>query len=258
MLPVVLDGAEVFLAGVRKSPAENYRYLRLPADEDSSVAEFMRLRAVLADPACRQQAARRFAQHNRSPDTDRQALETATRRALDTFATGGLHAVADFLQTNTPPAQLEHAADIVVRLISLSMAELRDIARQRVGLPPLPTAGPAANGAADWLRLAVAALSDLTLYPAPIFLTLSDFEQVQASVFQISRTPGKTVVYLGCVLLIVGVFSMFYLRDRRAWLWIQPAQDGASSHILAAMISHKRTLDFHHEFNRFKQALQRL
>ena len=33
MLPVELDGQRVFLAGVRETPAESFRYLRIPADE---------------------------------------------------------------------------------------------------------------------------------------------------------------------------------------------------------------------------------
>src|SRR5699024_1087162 len=45
MLPIQLDGNSVFLAGVRSSPAEEYRYLRLPADKKQSLDEFMRLRA---------------------------------------------------------------------------------------------------------------------------------------------------------------------------------------------------------------------
>lgn len=84
-------------------------------------------------------------------------------------------------------------------------------------------------------------------------MTLSDFHQVQASGFQVSRTPGKNAVYLGCLLLIVGVFAMFYIRDRRIWIWIKP--QGAGSEIQAAMTSQKRTLDFSQEFERFRAAL---
>ena len=255
MLPVQLDGAAVFLAGVRNSPAESFRYLRIPADADSSLAEFMQLRATLADPAARREAARRFAERNSSEQAERQSLQTAAERALDTFSKGGLQAIADFLQANTPPADLERAADVVIRLIGLSMTELRDVARERAGLPALPDQGPDAERAAQWSRLAVAALSDLNVYPAPVFLTLSNFKHVQASVFQVSRTPGKTAVYIGCLLLVLGVFSMFYIRDRRVWVWIKPAADGAGSDVQAAMTSQKRTLDFHHEFERFKQAL---
>ena len=255
MLPVELDGAGVFLAGVRNNASENYRYLRIPADADNSLNEFMQLRSALADPVARREAARRFAERNSPSPAERASLQTAAERALDTFSTGGLQAIAGFLQTNTPPDDLERAADVVIRLIGLSMTELRAVARERGGLPPLPESGPEAEKAAQWSRLAVAALSDLHMYPAPVFLALSDFKHVQASVFQVSRTPGKTAVYLGCLLLVLGVFAMFYIRDRRVWAWIKPAEDGAGSDIHAAMTSQKRTLDFNQEFDRFKQAL---
>ena len=257
MLPVELDGAGIFLAGVRNNPSENYRYLRIPADADSSLAEFMQLRATLADPTARREAARRFAERNSPSPAEQPSLQAAAERALDTFSTGGLQAIAGFLQANTPPAELERAADVVIRLIGVSMAELRAVSRERAGLPALPETGPEAEKAAQWSRLAVAALSDLHVYPAPVFLALNDFKHVQASVFQVSRTPGKNAVYLGCLLLVLGVFSMFYIRDRRVWAWIKPAADGSGSDVYAAMTSQKRTLDFNQEFDRFKQALLR-
>jgi cytochrome c biogenesis protein len=258
MLPVELDGFPVFLAGVRNNPGENYRYLRLPADDDNSVAEFMRLRALLDDPQARKEAARRFAEKNAPEGSDRRPLEIAAERALQTFSEGGLQAVAGFLQNNAPASELERAADIVVRLIGASIGELRIIERERAGLPPLPATGEGAERAAIWSRIAVAALSDLAMYPAPVLFSLADFKQVQASVFQVARTPGKQIVYLGCVLLILGVFSMFYIRDRRVWVWIAPGEQGRGSAVHAAMTSQRRTLDFHSEFDRFKQALLRL
>jgi len=100
------------------------------------------------------------------------------------------------------------------------------------------------------------ALANLPDYPAPVFLTLKGFEQVEASVFQVARSPGKNTVYLGSLFLIIGVFSMFYIRDRRVWVWIKPHADG--SELLAAMTSQRRTLDFNHEFERFKEAFNRL
>lgn len=257
MFPIALDGSEVFLAGVRNSSAENYRYLRIPADENSSMTEFMNLRAALSDPAIRREAALRFAQRNGSTPAEQQSLQLAAERALDTFAMGGLQSIAGFLQSNTPSAELERAADVVIRLLGISMVELRSLARERAGMPALTEQANQAESAAQWSRLAVAALSDLHAYPAPVLLSLSDFKQVQASVFQVSRTPGKTAVYIGCLLLVLGIFSMFYIRDRRVWVWIKPAPDGVGSDVLAAMTSQKRTLDFNHEFDRFKQALMR-
>lgn len=258
MVPVELDGARVMLAGVQEPGAAGFRYLRLPVDEESSVGDFMRLRAALADPAARQLASQRLvANYGGSPEEQR-ALQISAERALDTFATGGLVAISNFLEKNVPEPEQRRAADIIIRLLGSSIAELRNVARERAGLPALSNAPEKMDEIADWSRLSVAALSDLALYPSPIMMTLKTFEHVQASVFQVSRTPGKITVYIGCLLLIIGVFTMFYVRDRRIWVWLRPAETSEGSRVLAAMTSQKRTLDFNREFDRFKQALMRL
>jgi cytochrome c biogenesis protein len=258
MVPVELDGARVMLAGVQEPGAAGFRYLRLPVDEESSVGDFMRLRAALADPAARQLASQRLvANYGGSPEEQR-ALQISAERALDTFATGGLVAISNFLEKNVPEPEQRRAADIIIRLLGSSIAELRNVARERAGLPALSNAPEKMDEIADWSRLSVAALSDLALYPSPIIMTLKTFEHVQASVFQVSRTPGKITVYIGCLLLIIGVFTMFYVRDRRIWVWLRPAETSEGSRVLAAMTSQKRTLDFNREFDRFKQALMRL
>ncbi len=247
MAPVTLDGASVFLVGVQGDDGA-YRYVRVPADAQGAMAGFARLRAALADPAMRRAAAQRFAAAGTSSPADATALQAAAQHALDTFAGGGLQGVADVLQANTPSGQLKHAADMVVRLIGASMAELNDLARQRDGLP----AAPRTQAQARWTRLAVAALSDLARYPAPVIYELDDFKQVQASVFQITRNPGEYGVVLGALLLITGIFTMFYLRDRRIWAWVQPAEGGST--VLAAMTTQRRTLDFDQEFERLRAA----
>ena len=55
---------------------------------------------------------------------------------------------------------------------------------------------------------------------------LQDFKQVQDSVFQVTRSPGRLIVYLGCALLILGVFAMLYVRERRLWVWLSPGAQG--------------------------------
>ena len=259
MVPVELDGARVMLAGVQEPGSAGFRYLRLPVDEEGSMGDFMRLRAALADPAARLLATQRLvASYGGSPE-EQKALQISAERALDTFANGGLVAISNFLEKNVPEPEQRRAADIIIRLLGSSIAELRNVARERAGLSALPNALERMEEIADWSRLSVAALSDLALYPSPIMMTLKTFEHVQASVFQVSRTPGKVTVYIGCLLLIIGVFTMFYVRDRRIWVWLRPADETTGgTRVLAAMTSQKRTLDFNREFDRFKQALLRL
>lgn len=252
MLPVTLDGSSVFLAGVRDNPGASYRYLRIPADANNSVGEFMSLRAALHDPVMRAEAAGRFAAKNASSEAQRPLLQKAAAGALETFARGGFNAIVQ----KVPEADREKILGFAVPMIQLSLVELRDIERENARLAPIDHTGPAAEAASKWIQLSVLALANLPDYPAPVFMTLKGFDQVQASVFQVARSPGKNAVYLGCILLILGVFSMFYIRDRRIWVWIKPK--GQGSDLLAAMTSQRRTLDFQHEFDRFKDAIGRL
>ena len=82
---------------------------------------------------------------------------------------------------------------------------------------------------------------------------LKDFTQVQASVFQVARAPGRNIVYLGCALLILGVFAMLYVRERRVWVWLAPAGTGAQATL--ALSSNRQTLDTDKEFEMLKTKL---
>jgi cytochrome c biogenesis protein len=82
---------------------------------------------------------------------------------------------------------------------------------------------------------------------------MTGFEEIKASVFQVARAPGQNVVYLGCLFLVIGVFSMFYIRERRLWIWIK--HDGNDTQALMALSSQRKTLDFEKEFEQLKKQL---
>ena len=252
MLPMVLDDALVFLAGVRQSQGEPFRYVRIPADENRSMEEFMRLRAALARPELLELAAGQFALKNAGAGMTEDMLRQAARGALETFYRAGLNGLIE----RVPEDQREKVLEFAVPMIQLTLAELRDIVRLQQGMAPISQVGLDGQEAAQWLQLAVLALANLPDYPAPVLLALDSFEQVQASVFQVAKSPGKNTVYLGCLFLIIGVFAMFYIRDRRIWVWIKPQGNG--SQLMGAMTSQRRTLDFNHEFERFKKAFNSL
>jgi cytochrome c biogenesis protein len=95
--------------------------------------------------------------------------------------------------------------------------------------------------------------SDLFAYGAPVYLQLAQFDEVMASGLQLTRSPGKNMVYGGSLLLVLGVFFMFYVRERRIWLLLQPR----SNSILFAMSTNRKTMDFEKEFSRHKEHLAR-
>lgn len=270
MLPVEIDGARMYLLGMRETPADSMRYLRVPVDRDDSMGDFVRLRGALADPALRSLAVERYA--NSAVEGGRaalsEALQASASRALDLFAgaeridmpgnadmpaqpaKGGLPAVSAFLEVNVPAAERERASDVLVRILNGTLFELMQIARERDGLAPLPRD----EATQTFMTNTVLSLSDAFYYPAPVTFELKDFEHVQASVFQVARAPGQNIVYLGCLLLILGVFAMLYVRERRIWVWLAPTGEGLSQASMA-LSSNRKTMESDQEFEVLKTKL---
>ncbi len=272
MQPVMIEGAEMYLAGVRNSPDEQFSYLRIPSDDEHSVREWMRLRAALANPALRAEAAARYAKRAAPPSPSTSAaplqeqLQESSAKSMAIFAgdgqQGGYLAISRFLE-KIPAAEQEKAANIFMKILNGSLWELWQTARAKDGLAP----ASADERHARFLQLATTALSDSFFYGAPVYLQLDDFTEIKASVLQVTRSPGKKVVYLGCVLLVLGVFSMFYIRERRLWVWIRDGDDGeddnngsggGGAHALMAMSTQRKTLDFEREFEEMKTRLAQL
>jgi len=256
MQPVTVDGATVFLSGMRVKPDDPFSYLRIPADDEHTVNEWMRLRAALHDPALRTAAARRYAARavpqTGNEDALRQQLQLSSEKSLNIFAgddkDAGFLAISHFLE-KIPSAEQEKAADVFMKILNGSLWDLWQAAREKDGLPDAPSD----EAHARFLQLSTNALSDSFFYGAPVYLQLDDYTEVKASVFQVTRSPGKSVVYLGCILLVAGVFSMFYIRERRLWVWIKDGERGADA--LMAMSTQRKTLDFEHEFASLKEKL---
>ncbi len=273
MAPVMLDGVSVYLAGLRDTPQDEFRYLRIPADENGALDGWLRLKRALDDPALREVAARRYAALATPPDRPEltEQLAATARRTLGLFAGadpsvrppdgtgsrvelvrqgGGLQALAQFMETAIPEGDRMRMSEVLLRILNGSLFELMNAARERDKLAPLTIAPELER----FMAAAVTSLSDSFFYPSPILFQLADFTQVQASVFQVARAPGKTLVYLGSVLLIVGVFVMLYVRDRRLWVWLQPEGAGGTR-VATALSSTRRTLDGDAEFDKLKARL---
>ena len=263
MLPVELEGQKVFLAGVRDTPAENFRYLRMPADENASLDGWLRLRQALAAPALRDAAAQRYAVSATPPNQPQLTpqLKLTAQRALTLFSgaaakpgdevRGGLPALSQFIERDVPESDRQRVSEVLLRILNGSLFELQQIARERAGLQPSGTDA----AAQAFMTQAVLSLSDSLYYPSPVLLQLENFEQVQASVFQVARAPGQKLVYLGALLLIVGVFAMLYIKERRLWVWITPSADMGGSQVRMAMSSTRESPDNATLFAQLKSAL---
>jgi cytochrome c biogenesis protein len=288
MLPVRTDPDEnspaVYLMGVRETPSAPFQYLRIPVDTEGGMETFLRLRAALADPAQRELAVRRYASQAIGRDRPElaQQLAASASRALALFAgsgadaavagngkAAGLQAISDFMEANVPEAERNRAGEVLVRILNGALFELAQMTREQAGLKPMAQD----EKTLGFMSQMVLSLSDAHFYPAPMAFELKDFTQVQASVFQVARAPGKTIVYLGCAFLILGVFAMLYVRERRVWVWLAPHVPGRGqaegdnivgsmpesaegrSQATMALSTNRKTMDGDKEFEMLKTKL---
>jgi cytochrome c biogenesis protein len=277
MLPVKMGDADtdlpMYLLGMRESPSEAFRYLRIPVDDSGGMDGFLKLRAALLDPFKRDMAVARYSQKAAGPDRPDMARQLAlsASRALSLFAgspssealvgsavappeiatpkTAGLQAVADFIEKNVPVAEREKASEVLIRILNGTLFELAQITRAEAGLKPLELD----DKTQAYMMQSVLSLSDAAIYPAPMAFMLKDFTQVQASVFQVARAPGKNIVYLGCFFLILGVFAMLYIRERRVWVWL--SSNGNQTDVSMALSTNRKTMDGDQEFGHLTEKL---
>jgi cytochrome c biogenesis protein len=105
-------------------------------------------------------------------------------------------------------------------------------------------------------QLSLSAVSDALLFGAPLLVSLKDYQEVKASVFQVTRSPGKTTVYVGCLLLTLGIFAMLYIQERRIWVWLSPKEEGATLKLAAT--TPRLTMDFQKEFSALSRVVSGL
>ncbi len=252
MLPLQLEGRWYMMSGVRDTPNEAFRYLRMPLDAEGKLESFMRLRAALMNPALRPEIAARFAHRALPSQAWNTSLEDKLKRSaeqvLTLFAQGGYQSLGQFIESRVPEKDREKAVSTYLRILELAGFEAWQAANAQAQLPP-----PSATDASGWLvRDSLNSISDIFVYGAPVYLQLAQYDEVKASGLQLTRSPGQNVVYLGSALLVMGVFFMLFVQERRIWLRIK------SGSALFAMSGAKHTLDFENEFTKHKQAVDTL
>jgi cytochrome c biogenesis protein len=177
-------------------------------------------------------------------------FEASVIQLLGAFSEGGFAEIAKLIDASVPKAQREAAAQTYIKIITGAAFEAYQVGQERAGIK---------NAKVDestqaFLQDSLNAISDLFFYGEPIYLQMTKFEQREASGLQLTRSPGKNLVYSGSVLLVLGIFAMIYIRERRIWLLIKPQQNK----VLFAMSANRKNRDFEIEFNRYQSQLSAL
>lgn len=254
MQPMQLDGKFYFISGMRETVQEDFKYLRIPVDDDFEMDGFMRFRAAMLDSKLYPIIAQKLTANALTKDTKLQAqFEQSVVQLLTTFAQGGYTNVAQAIEKAVPEAEREKAAQAYIKMLNGAAFEAYNLSLVKSKKPLLTFNNDTQALLQDHLN----ALSDSFFYGTPYYLQLTDFKHVEASGLQLTKSPGQKWVYLGSVLLVIGIFAMFYIRERRIWLLVK--KDGnQTSEVLFAMSANRKNLDFDQEFERTKSQLSQL
>lgn len=259
MAPVEIDGRWYYLHGVRGSPGERFRYLHVPADDAASMETFTEFYAVLDDPGRVEQAAQRAADGLlagmgvANADLGARVAGTADDM-IATLLEGGFGAVNRQLEarvagSNRPEMLLEFSRSVLQRtLFELYRETLA--ARQGVQLSMVRTDADQRAFFED----AINAVSTVADYGAPVIFSIDHFDHRQATGLQITRAPGKNVVYAGSAMLTLGVFLLFYVSHRRVWALVTPRDDGGAD-LLVAGANQRQPEAFAREFAELADAV---
>lgn len=256
MSPVEFDGRWMFISGMRDTPAEPFRYLHIPADRKSSLERFLKFNASLRDPdrvrlLAEETTSGSFAEMTLENPGLRQEIIENMVHLVGLFTSGGVDAILEQVNRTAPEDRRPQVMDAYLKVLQTILGELylELLAGEGIDF----TQGMSQEDAL-FFDDSLNAISALGHYGAPFFAQLTSFDHLQASGLQIARAPGKNVVYLGCALLTLGVFLMFYVRHSRLWFRVEE-QDG-QTRLLFAGTGHRHERDFAEEFALLRNELE--
>jgi cytochrome c biogenesis protein len=235
--PMMIDNSSYFVSGMRKTPQEDYQYLKLPADANGEINGFMIFRELLHSPEILNNAIKRVVTQSFPEGGEKsQIYFEGVERVLSGFIEGGYSQIAESIDTTLPIEDQKRIANSYIKIIFLVGKELINIYESN-------------NLGADtflfesnhkFVQEALTGFNDSFFYGLPIFLELKNYVHVQSSGLQLTKSPGQFWVYLGSVLLVLGIFCMIYIQEVRLWI----LKKKHNKDILLALTTNRHRLEF--------------
>ncbi len=263
MIPVMQDGRAFFLTGMRASVTEEYRFLHIPIDDKGGIERFIKFQAVLNnDELLRRITQTSVKQSLKGSQRDTPEMQQQVAQSMfnlvKIFVRGGYVALDEEIRNKVPKEKQEQVAGAYIKVLENALQNVYLVVLRDEGIN-LADGMNAKNG--QFFEDAVNAIAGIGAYGSPFILQLTNFTHREASGLQISRAPGQKYVYVGCVMLIIGVFMMFYINHQRIWIMLRPnpnpdQQNGNKMEILVAGMGNRHEADFNQFFIDFNGRLQ--
>ena len=213
--PMMIDNSSYFVSGMRKTPQEDYQYLKLPADANGEINGFIIFRELLHSPQILNNTIKRVvAQSFPEGGEKSQIYFEGVDRVLSGFIEGGYSQIAESIDTTLPIEDQERIANSYIKIIFLVGKELITIYE----LNNIEADQFLFESNHKFVQESLTGFNDSFFYGLPIFLELKNYVHVQSSGLQLTKSPGQFWVYLGSILLVLGIFCMIYIQEVRLWI----------------------------------------
>lgn len=255
--PIDFKGQQYFLSGVKRAIGGQQQFLYIPADSNGSIKTFMAYLGILSDPERMQQIAAQLIGQvsdaaGKTDTTDSKLTQSASAsiaQLIHLFVTQGFGAMKTQIDDSLAKRNLK--PDTVKQAEQASVSVVRSVL-ERAFIETLQEQGDKkefTDKDAKFFDDAMDAISALPAYGAPIMVQPISFKQIQSTGLEITRAPGTLFVYIGSIMLVAGIFMLFYIHFRRQWILIKP--EGSGARLLVAGSDIRKNLDFDKDFSDF-------
>ena len=256
MLPVIQNERRFYLTGMRGSIAESFRYLHIPADKDDGLDRFMTFHALLQDESkikriaeeSVKSAMREVSKVDKKLQKD---VVASMMNLLTLFNQGGYAAIDEDILKKVPKDRQVNVAQAYVKILHNLLQNTYLALLNKEGIV---TKEGVSKEDSFFFEDAITALAGIGAYGSPVYLQLAEFKHRESSGIQITRHPGQNIFYLGCLMLIVGIFMMFYISYQRVWLIVKP--EGEKLVITFAGSGNRNQRDFAEEFKKLASKVE--
>ncbi len=260
MSPIKLEGRYFYLTGMRETVEQDFKYLHIPVDANATMERFFKFHEILNDDARVLQMAKAtvvsaVSGRDKNNIQMQQQVAKAMVRLVGLFRDGGYIAIDKDIKAKVPEEKQQAIAEAYVGVLQTALENMYLLVLREEGIDVSKGIGEAEN---VFFEDAVSALAGLGHYGTPFYLQLLDFEQREASGLQIARAPGKNTVYLGCLLLIIGIFMMFYIAQQRFWLMVVKAEGADELELIFAGSTNRNEFGFNKRYKVFAAQLKTL
>jgi len=260
MSPVQLNGRYYYISGMRPSLDQDYTFFHIPVDASGTADRFFEFYKLLHDDKrLRQMAVVTVSDSVTEADKHnvdlQQKVASAMIQLIELYREGGFAAVEKDIRDKVPA---EKFAAVMNASLSVLKEGLQNLYLLLLSEEGIDIKVGITERDEHFFEDAISAIANFSGYGSPFYLQLNDFEQRDASGLQIARAPGKNIVYFGCILLIIGIFMMFYIAQQRFWIMVVRDPETDVLEIIFAGSTNRNEFGFAKKFNDFEPKLKAL